>query len=101
LSALHLSLLFCRDIRSEPKIERYTETARGSRENHREHIEADAGADTKTTTKMRNRRNNMKNTTGKSRRTHGSEGPEARDFRIGSKRPPQPNPQLEHPRTSR
>jgi hypothetical protein len=67
---LHLSLLFSRDIRSEPKIERYTQTARGSRESQREHIEADAGADTKTTTKMRNRRNNMKNNKRENRNPH-------------------------------
>jgi hypothetical protein len=49
--------------RRTEKIERYTETSRGSserergRETEREHIEADAGADTKMTTKMRKRKN--------------------------------------------
>jgi hypothetical protein len=36
-----------------------------------------------------------------SRPTRGSEGPQERDTRIGSKPPPKPQPQLEHPRTSR
>ena len=46
--------------RRAEKIERYTETSRGSSEREREHIEADAGADTKTTTKMRKRKNKRK-----------------------------------------
>ena len=46
--------------RRAEKIERYTETSRGSSEREREHIEADAGADTKTTTKKRKRRNKRK-----------------------------------------
>jgi hypothetical protein len=44
------------DGRCAEKLERYTETSRGSSERERGHIEADGGADTKTTTKMRKRK---------------------------------------------
>ena len=50
----------CEGRRAE-KIERYSETSRGSSERKRykekEHIEVDVGADAKTTTKMRKRKN--------------------------------------------
>jgi hypothetical protein len=48
-------------VRRAEHIERYTETPRGSSErSERDHIEADAGEDTKTTTKMRKRKNKTK-----------------------------------------
>jgi hypothetical protein len=81
--------------RRAKQIERYTETSIGNseREREREQIEADAGADTKTTTKMRKRKKKRKkNKKGQTRPTLGSEGPEEVDSRIGSKRPPQPQP---------
>jgi hypothetical protein len=73
-------------------IERYTETPRRSSErSEREHIEADAGEDTKTTTKMRKRKNKTKNN------KHGIEthtwlrGTEEGDSHIVSKLLLQPN----------
>jgi hypothetical protein len=84
--------------RRAEKIERYTETSRGSseREREREHIEADGGADTKTTTKMRKRKNQRK------KKKHNRDPHMAQ--REAKKRilepPPRPEPQIEHPRTS-
>jgi sRNA-binding protein len=90
--------------RRAEKIERYTETSRGSserereRERERKHIEADAGADTKTTTtKMRKRKNKRKKTNTIKPHTW-PRGPRRRGF---SNPHPRPEPQLEHPRTSR
>jgi hypothetical protein len=65
LSALQLSSFFFAETfegKHAEKIERYTETPRGSSETERERerereIEADAGADAKATTKMRKRKN--------------------------------------------
>jgi hypothetical protein len=62
---LHLSQIFVLaetfEGRRAEKIEIYTEILRGSSEREKHDIEADAGADTKTTTKMRKRENNMHN----------------------------------------
>jgi hypothetical protein len=70
------------------------------RETNTKLIEADAGPDTKTTTKIWKMKNKMKEKKAIETYTWLG-GPRRRNSRISSKPSPQPQPQLEHPRTTR
>jgi hypothetical protein len=103
---LHQSLLFRRDFRSEKRredrdIQKHREVVVNEREREREHIEADAGADTETTANMRKKKNKRK----KNKRaieTHTwIRGPRRGRFLHRLETQLQPQPLLEHPRTSR
>ena len=98
----------CEGRRAE-KIERYSETSRGSSERKRykekEHIEVDVGADAKTTTKMRKRKNKKKKKKKKEKRkieTHAwLRGPRRRGFSQRLQTPTRFPTSAEHPGTSR